>query len=32
VVRLLPPLIATEAELDQGIDLLAEVAAQAKAA
>ena len=32
VVRLLPPLIVTEAELDQGIDLLAEIAAQAKAA
>ena len=32
VVRLLPPLIISEAELDQGIDLLAEIAAQAKAA
>ena len=32
VVRLLPPLIITQAELDQGIDLLAEIAAQAKAA
>ena len=32
VVRLLPPLIVSEAELDQGIDILAEVAAQAKAA
>jgi acetylornithine/N-succinyldiaminopimelate aminotransferase len=32
VVRLLPPLIISEAELDQGVDLLAEIAAQAKAA
>jgi acetylornithine/N-succinyldiaminopimelate aminotransferase len=32
VVRLLPPLIVTEAEIDQAIDILATVAAQAKAA
>jgi acetylornithine/N-succinyldiaminopimelate aminotransferase len=32
VVRLLPPLIVTEAEIDQAVDVLAEIAAQAKAA
>jgi acetylornithine/N-succinyldiaminopimelate aminotransferase len=32
VVRLLPPLIVSEAEIDQAMDVLADVAAQAKAA
>jgi len=32
VVRLLPPLIVTEAEIDQAVDVLASVAARAKAA